>query len=200
VWTVLGPNGTGTSIVVDSSQHHSGTQSLHVSLPAATASGPQSYLSSNVQETQTFPSNGPLYFRAYFMLSNYTMRNTGVLTPFGSISEDSQGGWEFEPDGTLFAGVSNTGTSNDYNAYTTSQIPLLQWSCIELETDPSMTPLGFQQLGWGSPLAWLSGSDGTADLTSLVSLTVGLELGGPSNAVQLWVDDLEVATTPIDCP
>jgi hypothetical protein len=198
VWTVQNPNGTGTAIGVDTSQAHSGTHALHVSLPQVTT---QTYSSSQVVETQTFPTVGPLYFRAYFMLSNYTgAQETGVLVPYGSIADGSQGGWGFDASGQLFAGVSDTGTTNDNTRPITGQLPLMQWTCVELETDPSMGSIGFQQAGIGSPLSWITNSQGNADLTSLVAMTVGMNLTGASSAAQLWVDDLEIATTPIDCP
>jgi hypothetical protein len=195
VWTMESTNDANqsVSVVTDPAHAHWGTHSLHVHVATLTTS---LYVQPEIrEETKGFPSNGPRYIRAWYLLSNYTGVNTSVLSPFGTVGS---GGFAFDPSGFLNAGVSNTGTGNDYNHYSTTQLPTNTWTCIELMDDPSAGSLGQQQVYAGSttPVAALTG---TADMTTLVRFQIGLEFGGPSSAVDLWIDDLAVDSKYVGC-
>jgi hypothetical protein len=195
VWTMESTNDANQSIsvVTDPTHAHSGTHSLHVHVAALTTSV---YVQPELHTTKGFPSSGARYFRAWYLLSSYPGVGAQMTTPFGT---SGVGGFGFDSNGFLNAGVVNTGTPNDYNYPSTTSLPTNTWTCIELMTNPSAGSLGQQQVYVDSttPVTALSG---TADMGTLTMLYLGLEYGGPSSSpVDLWIDDLAVDSTYVGC-
>lgn len=189
---------TNNSIAVSSSQHHTGSYSLQITM----ASVPdESYVNCLLQTAQSsIFSATPMYFRAWvYMTAFANTDNEFLVTPVANGSGAS-GGMGINKSGDFVAGIANSG--DDYeNTGANPPILLNTWTCIEVEvdTDYSTYPNGKQ---WaydttsGTPDPNLVGD---AKLQPLGYADFGVTYNGPAQATTFYFDDIAISNTYIAC-
>jgi hypothetical protein len=194
------PNCTRMATMDIGTTAHRGSHSLHVHVSQITD---QSYGSCvlTTKQASIFAST-PMYFRAWVYMTNNAGPSIQTMMTALPSSGGASANMGINSTGQFLVGVANT-AANNYVHTSTNAAPLSpnNWACIELEidTDYAMYPKGMLA-------AWddISGTAdpqlaGTAELQPLFATQFGLSLGGPSSAVDLYIDDIAISNTYVPC-
>jgi hypothetical protein len=207
-WSLPDQSDTRQAITVDTAFAHRGTYALHVHVNSLNDGV---YLSSVVKETSTFP-NSLLYLRAWVLLSAYSnIDDTGlVFLQSTANGQSASGGMGYMPNGVYWSSVANSG-GFDFLHQSSATLPVglssSNWTCIEMEVDTSYASPntdGLMQVWHGTGTSPDGVLTGTAKLQSLDAIAFGTYFtppsgGTPSPAIDLYIDDIAVDTTFIDC-
>jgi hypothetical protein len=187
----------GTTLTVDTNQHHWGNYALHVQF-GAVSSQAYDWCWTKTQQMSIFSST-PMYFRAWVFYAQLPGADSETLIDLASSANgnSASGGIGIDKPGTYYIGQANSGF--DYKTPSTVAITLGAWNCIELEVDTS--PPNGQMLGWDSNSS--STPDpalhGNANLASLLSARFGLDFNGPTIAFDMYMDDIAISNSYIPC-
>jgi hypothetical protein len=199
----VSPAGEGLTLQIDGQQHHTGSQALHIHVPALANS---TYVQDDIHETFTFP-NAVLYFRAWYYVTQLPgVDNVGIMVfPSTENGGNGSGGLAFgQSPGALFDGESNTGGYDTKNVSTTSKMPVGTWTCLEMLVDTtyaSPNTSGSMQVWQDTSAQSASDPDmtGIARLQSLYAAHFGVAFAPPSVAFDLYIDDVAIDTSYIPC-
>ncbi len=191
VWTVL-PGAT-----IDTSVHHRGLASAHFAMPGTTA-GNDFY--TNLSETTTLPLGDPtFYVRAYVLLGSLPLDNMEI------ISAEQQNTGNPNEDG-LFVDPGDLAIYSQFSdreADTSAPPPTGSWLCLVWSVTRATDTSGSMTLG-GDVQALNRGGVVTDGDPAISEMAFGIGFAGPSvvvdqPAIELWIDDVIIANTPITC-
>jgi hypothetical protein len=188
-------NSTNASVVVDTSNAHRGTQSLHVTGFAVAPAAAPAMVDGTIVHPATLPST--VYMRAFMFFSavppSVSEGFMGVQqnhSPYGGLQVELQAGnWA----------VTDWAASPNFNDDNGGPASGQQWHCVEW--------LVQQNAGAGAIDIWVDGQELTGLKTSnlyvpdIEQMPFGLSFYNVPAQPQYeaWVDDIYVDTSPVGC-
>jgi hypothetical protein len=215
--------GSGATAQVDGVQSFSGSKAVHVSAPAGQAYR-RGYFSLQQGSSNIFPAaSDEMFGRAMFFLDatpnavvHWTLiQAEGRAADGGHDAYYRYGGQQQGGAGLMANYETNNGVSTDCYAHSATRMPVQRWACVEWHfrvatnemqmyldgnevTDMHVTnrptSAGSGCLGNGVNGQWLAPP-------AFTTLHLGFErYQQPTNAQNLWVDDVVVSTERVGCP
>jgi hypothetical protein len=178
-WKVT--QGSGYTVVVDTTQAHGGTHSVHITAPTAAGSGV-------LKETSTFPATdfwGRAFMRFKAAAGGHQM----------FIAVLVQGGDQFRFLNTLGSNAIQTNEQNGDKFFASkSTVPMETWFCYEWHVTPTSAAvyLDGKELTDAAPTGW--------KISNAQTLQIGYQRfqSGPSMG-EIWLDDIAVNDKQIGC-
>jgi hypothetical protein len=177
-WKVT--QGSGYTVMVDTTQAHSGTKSVHISAPTAAGSGV-------LKETKTFPATD-FWGRAFL---RFKTASGGHQMFIAVITQGDQ----FRLFNTLGSDkIQLNEQSGDKFFASATTVPMEKWFCYEWHVTPNSASVYVdgKQLTDATPTGW--------NIMNAQSLQIGYQRfqAGPS-AGEIWIDDVAIHTAQIGC-
>lgn len=215
--------GSGATAQVDGVQAFSGSKAVHVSAPAGQAYR-RGYFSLQQGSSNIFPAaSDEMFGRAMFFLDatpnavvHWTLiQAEGRAGNGGHDAYYRYGGQQQGGAGLMANYETNNGVSTDCYAHSATRMPVQRWACVEwhfrvasnemqlyldgnevtdMHVTDRPTSAGSGCLGNGVNGQWLAPP-------AFTTLHLGFErYQQPTNAQNLWVDDVVVSTERVGCP
>jgi hypothetical protein len=207
--------GSGATALVDGVQAFSGSKAVHVTAPAGQAYR-RGYFSLQQGSSNIFPAaSDEMFGRAMFFLDatpnavvHWTMiQAEGRAADNGHDAYYRYGGQQQGGAGLMANYETNNNVSTDCYAHSATRMPVQRWACVEwhfrvasnemqlyLDVTDRPTTAGSGCLGNGVNGEWLAPP-------AFTTLHLGFErYQQPTNAQNLWVDDVVVSTERVGCP
>jgi hypothetical protein len=177
-WKVT--QGSGYTVMVDTTQAHSGSKAVHISAPTAAGSGV-------LRETKTFPATE--YWGRAFM--RFKTASGGHQMFVAEITQGDQ----FRFFNTLGSDkIQLNEQSGDKFFASATTVPMEKWFCFEWHVTPTSASdyVDGKQLTDAMPTGW--------NIMNGQSLQIGYQRfqAGPS-AGEIWIDDVAINTAQIGC-
>jgi hypothetical protein len=172
--------GSGYTVAIDTTQHHGGTKSVHISAPTGTGTGA-------LTETKTFPATD-FWGRAFMRFKTASGGHQMFIMVAGQ-------GNQFRLFNTLGTDTFRTNDQKvDMFFDSGTKIPMETWFCFEwhLTANSASIYLDGTEMPKAAPTGWT--------VTGTTSLQIGYQrFQAGTTAGEIWLDDIAINTTQIGC-
>lgn len=185
---------------IDTARAYRGASSLHVHNDAFAATGGTGS-DVRLSETTTLGGSPPadIYVRAFLFIPSLPANPVQLVTAVSSMTPYPGVGVNMDQ------GHVATYDSVSGGSYLSSSVayPLDKWFCMQWHVHLAADATGYEQVFIdGQEVTAVHGSEPTEPAAGLDVISIGTSFYAPPNANQafdLWVDEVEIGTSPIQC-